>query len=63
MPVEWVAELNQAALEVDAERIFQLIEQIPPTHLDLAQGLTDLVNRFCFDEILEFTQSILDFRF
>ena len=56
MPAEWVAQLHQAALEVDADPIFQLIEQIPQPHLALAQGLTDLVRRFRFDEILELTE-------
>ncbi len=56
MPEEWVTSLHQAAVQVDAELIFQLIEQIPETHLTLAQGLADLVNHFCFDEIIELTQ-------
>ncbi|HBB33710.1 MAG TPA: hypothetical protein DDZ80_17250 [Cyanobacteria bacterium UBA8803] len=55
MSAEWVVKLHQAALEVDADRIFQLIEQIPETHVALAEGLTDWVRRFCFDEILELT--------
>jgi hypothetical protein len=53
MPAEWVAQLHQAALEVDADPIFQLIEQIPQPHLAMAEALTDLVRRFRFDEILE----------
>lgn len=56
MPAEWVAQLHQAALEVDADPIFQLIEQIPQPHLTLAEGLTDLLRRFRFDEILELTE-------
>jgi two-component system sensor histidine kinase/response regulator len=53
MPAEWIAQLHQAAIEVDAERIFQLIQQIPPTHSALAEKLTNLVSCFCFDEILD----------
>ncbi|MEH2304230.1 PAS domain S-box protein [Nostoc sp.] len=56
MPAQWVTELNQAAVEVDAERIFQLIEQIPPTHSPLAEKLTNLVRSFCFDEIIDVTE-------
>jgi two-component system sensor histidine kinase/response regulator len=56
MPADWVTQLHQASLEVDADRILQLIEQIPATHLALAEGLTDLVRRFCFDEILELSE-------
>jgi PAS domain S-box-containing protein len=61
MPAEWVAQLHQAALEVDADPIFQLIEQIPQSHPALAKGLTDLVHRFRFDEILELTQENCNF--
>ncbi|HAZ48140.1 MAG TPA: hypothetical protein DDW76_17715 [Cyanobacteria bacterium UBA11369] len=53
MSPEWIAELNQAAVEVDSDRILQLIKEIPATHPHLAAGLTDLVRRFCFDEILD----------
>lgn len=56
MPAQWITELNQAAVEVDAERIFQLIEQIPPTHSTLADKLANLVRSFCFDEIIDVTE-------
>jgi two-component system sensor histidine kinase/response regulator len=56
MPAEWIVSLHQAALAVDADRILELIEQIPQTHLALAEGLTELVHHFCFDEILELTE-------
>lgn len=48
---EWIGELNQAAVEVDSDRILQLIEEIPATHPHLAAGLTDLVRSFCKDII------------
>lgn len=56
MPGEWVTALHQAAIQVDAELIFQLAEQIPKTHLALAKGLANLVHNFCFDEIIDLTQ-------
>ncbi len=56
MPAQWIAQLNQAAIEVDAERIFQLIEQIAPTHSHLAEELANLVRNFCFDEIINLTE-------
>ncbi|QLE42991.1 PAS domain S-box protein [Nostoc sp. C052] len=56
MPTQWVTELNQAAIEVDAERIFQLIEQIPQAHSVLAEKLANLVRSFCFDEIIDLTE-------
>lgn len=53
MPLVWINALHDAAIQVDAELICELIQQIPETHHHLAQGLTDLVNNFCFDEIME----------
>ncbi|MBW4542713.1 MAG: PAS domain S-box protein [Myxacorys chilensis ATA2-1-KO14] len=65
MPIEWITELHQAALAVDAERIAQLIKQIPDcgsfevaqsANQELADVLTELTQQFCFDEILELTE-------
>jgi len=56
MPEVWRNALYQAAVQVDAEIILQLIAQIPETHFALSQSLTDLVNRFCFDEIIDLIQ-------
>lgn len=53
MPTVWITALHDAAIQVDAELICQLIQQIPETHRHLAQGLTELVNNFCFDEIID----------
>lgn len=57
MSSEWIAELHQASLEVDGQKISQLIAQIPSSHQVLAEGLTDLVYRFCFEEIYELTEN------
>ena len=56
MPAQWLIELNQAAVEVDAEKILQLIQQIPQTHSALAEKLANLVRNFCFDEIIDLTE-------
>ena len=58
MSGEWIAALYQAAIEVDAERIFQLIAQIPENHLALTEKLTQWVRGFCFDEIIELIESM-----
>ncbi len=58
MPAEWIAQLNQAAIEVDAERILQLIQQIEPTHSHLAENLANLVRNFCFDEIIDISLQV-----
>jgi signal transduction histidine kinase/DNA-binding LytR/AlgR family response regulator len=59
MSQDWITALHQAALQVDASIIFQLVEQIPPSHASLARQLKDLTSRFCFDEIMELTQQSL----
>lgn len=56
MPDSWIAELYQAAVIADSDRIFQLIEQIPPNHSEIAQQLTVLVQQFDFDQILALTE-------
>ncbi|MBD2388139.1 PAS domain-containing hybrid sensor histidine kinase/response regulator [Cylindrospermum sp. FACHB-282] len=53
MPEAWINALHKAAIQVDAELICKLIQQIPETHHALAQELTTLVNLFCFDEIIQ----------
>lgn len=57
MPAEWIASLHQAAIEVDAESIYQLIEQIPTNNILLAQSLTTMLKNFEYDEIIELTEA------
>ncbi|MEM9925539.1 MAG: ATP-binding protein [Cyanobacteria bacterium P01_D01_bin.50] len=52
MPCEWIAKLNQAAIEVDADTVFQLIEQIPDRHQNLIDKLTKLTRNYDFDAII-----------
>ncbi|AOY83433.1 ATP-binding protein [Moorena producens JHB] len=56
MPAEWVAQLYQAANQVNNQRIFQLIEQIPSEHDPLAIALADLVRNFRCDKIIDLTE-------
>jgi DNA-binding response OmpR family regulator len=53
MPIDWVEAFRQAATRLNARQINDLIAQIPPTHPQLANGLTYLVNNFCFEEMIE----------
>ncbi|MBD1846597.1 PAS domain S-box protein [Cyanobacteria bacterium FACHB-63] len=53
MPSEWIQNLQQAAIEIDGDRVLQLVAEIPSAHACLAEQLNNLVQRFCFDEILE----------
>lgn len=56
MPVEWVQQLNQAAKKVNAKLVSQLIQQIPKEQAPLANALTQLVDDFCFEEIVDLTK-------
>jgi CheY-like chemotaxis protein len=56
MPSEWREQLHQAATQVDATQIIQLVEQIPAEDSTLALTITDLLNRYRFDQIVELTQ-------
>ncbi|NEO38569.1 MAG: response regulator [Moorea sp. SIOASIH] len=56
MPAEWVEQLYQAANQVNNQRIFQLIEQIPSEHGPVAIALTDLVRNFRCDKIIDLTE-------
>ena len=57
MSDEWIAALHQAAIQVDADLINHLIQQIPEANSALAQALTDLVRHFEYDRIMELTES------
>ncbi|MEG4497553.1 PAS domain S-box protein [Microcoleus sp. F10-C6] len=62
MPTDWVVELYRAALCVDDKRILELIEEIPETEANLAKALTDLVDNFRIDIIIDLTQLYYDER-
>ena len=53
MPEQWVRELYQAADAIDNERIFQLLAEISPPQASLAQAITDFVNNFRCDRIID----------
>ncbi|AFY47540.1 PAS domain S-box [Nostoc sp. PCC 7524] len=57
MPPEWVEQLHQAARRVNSKHILQLIEEIPSSQAGLAKTLTNLVNDFCFEEIINLTDT------
>ncbi|HEY9728886.1 MAG TPA: MASE1 domain-containing protein [Chroococcales cyanobacterium] len=52
LPGEWVANLEQAILNVDLKLIFALIEQISPENTALANALAQSINNFEYDKIL-----------
>jgi signal transduction histidine kinase len=56
MPLEWIESLHQAAIQVDADLIRQLIAEIPAKKANIAQNLTNLLLDYNFDEILDLTK-------
>ena len=56
MSAEWVAALHQAALEVDADLLLQIIEQIPKQYQTLTEKLRKLTLEYDFDAILEISE-------
>ncbi|HAX75444.1 MAG TPA: hypothetical protein DCY88_06365 [Cyanobacteria bacterium UBA11372] len=60
MPRNWIVALHQAALEIDDQQIMDLLAQIPATQSNMTKALTDLVDNFRMDIIIELTQTYSD---
>ncbi len=58
MPITWVAQLHHAAAQGSDLLLYQLIEQIPKENAPLTFALTDLVDNFRFDQVMELAQPI-----
>ncbi|HEY9823094.1 MAG TPA: response regulator [Candidatus Sericytochromatia bacterium] len=58
MPREWVEKLYEAALKGLDHVIIQLLEQIPETHVPLANTLEDWANNFLFDRVIDLIQLV-----
>ena len=56
MSAEWLEQLHQAALQLESERVMELIAQIPAEHAPLANALTNYVNNFDFSQIMNLAQ-------
>jgi PAS domain S-box-containing protein len=55
MPDEWIAKLYQATIKCDDNCMLQLLEEIPTEYTNLKTALTDLVDEFEFEKIVELT--------
>jgi CheY-like chemotaxis protein len=62
MSTDWLVNLYQAAICVDDSGILELIKQIPESEAILANALTDLVDNFRIDIIIDLTQLYYDER-
>ncbi len=59
LPLESITQLHKAATEADTELILQWIEQLPPSHLKLAQQLTSWAENFQFEPICEIIEEYM----
>ncbi|MEM9007091.1 MAG: ATP-binding protein [Cyanobacteria bacterium P01_F01_bin.86] len=59
MPLEWVQSLYEAAIQADATLLYQQIQQIPKSHVNLIHTLTLRVNHYDYDSIIEVTDTLL----
>ncbi len=53
MPDEWIAQLNEAALQLNSELLIQLITEIPAKYQFLKTSLKNKIDNFDFDQIIE----------
>ncbi|NEP79277.1 MAG: response regulator, partial [Okeania sp. SIO3B3] len=58
MSLEWIEKLNHAASMGSDDEIFQLLKQIPQEEKTLTTALTDLVEDFRFDIIIDLTKHL-----
>ncbi len=56
MSLQWLQQLQRAAIQVDAEAIEELLKQIPDIHQATRVKLSELTGNYCFDEIIELTE-------
>ncbi len=56
MSPEWIAALYKAGIEADADLIFHLIREIPQKYSALARELSNLIQNYDFDAIVELSE-------
>ena len=59
MPVDWLNKLHEAAKLVDDSAIEKLITEIEAEHIDIASVLTNWLEEFRVDKILDLTEKIV----
>jgi two-component system sensor histidine kinase/response regulator len=57
MPAEWLTNLHLAALRLSSSQCLMLIGQLPRTHAAVAQTLTEWVDRFQFEALVEWVEA------
>ncbi|MEA5448236.1 PAS domain-containing protein [Leptolyngbya sp. CCNP1308] len=56
MSPAWVSALHRASVLCDSTEVAQLIQQIPPEHAALIDGLTQLLRDYKFEVLMQLTQ-------
>jgi CheY-like chemotaxis protein len=59
MPPEWLEQMYQAAYYLDTEIMNELIVQIPESKASLSKALTDYINNFNSDRIMDMIRPLL----
>ncbi len=59
MSDEWLQQLHQAVIRASGKRLLELVEQIPEDHLAIAISLSQKINDFDFEQIIELTQQAM----
>lgn len=60
MPPDWIKKINQRANQGNDLLLLQLIEQIPSEHEAIAIRLTNLVENYQFDKIIQLTEALIE---
>ena len=56
MPIEWIAQVHEAALDLSDRKLYQLIAQIPKEKQDIIEAMISLVDNFQLEAIATLTQ-------
>ena len=57
MPSKWIAEVHEAALDLNDNKLYELIAQIPKEKQDFMEAMTSLVDNFQLEAIANLTQN------
>jgi hypothetical protein len=56
MPSDWINQLNFAARRADETAIFSLLAELPDTQAELKSAITELVEQFQLEQLIQLTQ-------
>ncbi|HEY9601428.1 MAG TPA: AAA family ATPase [Allocoleopsis sp.] len=59
MPKKWIVKLHEAALDADAELVYQILTEVPESHALVRQTCKGWVKKFQFEKILDLTEPLV----